>query len=280
MKLGVFDSGLGGLTIVRRLREQLPQADIVFYADQLHVPYGQRDPEDLYNLLRMNLAKLEAQGVDAIVMGCNTSCAIAAQYGMPKMSIPIFDLIEAGADAAFAVSSNRFGVVATPATVNSGAYRRALVIRDGASEVIELASPVLVPLIEQNASEGQLIGVVREIASHLGNSNAVILGCSHYPLIENLFVQALPFAAIIDPAVEQSLAVANYARQQGKETSGKGTFQAWSNADSNAFLNRVAQVGITQAPTIPPALLESWSAFLVAVAVVATALTPTRAHRA
>lgn len=250
MKLGVFDSGLGGLTIVRRLREQLPHADIVFYADQLHVPYGQRDPEDLYNLLRMNIATLEAQGVDAIVMGCNTSCAVAAQFGMPKASVPIFDLIEAGADAAFAVSSNRFGVVATPATVNSGAYRRALVVRDGASEVIEIASPALVSLIEQNAPEGQLIGAVREIAEHLKGSNSVILGCSHYPLIENLFIQALPLSAIIDPAVEQSLVAAKYARERGLENSGKGTFQAWSNADSNAFLRRIAEIGITQEPTV------------------------------
>ena len=250
MKLGVFDSGLGGLTIVRRLREQLPQADILFYADELHLPYGQRDPEDLFNLLRMNIATLEAQHVDAIVMGCNTSCAIASQFGMPKASVPIFDLIEAGADAAFAVSVNSFGVVATPATVGTGAYRRALVIRDGASQVIELALPSLVPMIEQQAPKDELRGVVREIAEHLKGSSAVILGCSHYPLIEDLFIEALPMSAIIDPAVEQALAVLNYARQQGKTTSGSGTFQAWSNANTERFLDRIAKLGITEKPAV------------------------------
>jgi glutamate racemase len=246
MKLGVFDSGLGGLTVVRRLRERLPQADIIFFADQLHVPYGQRDPEDLYNLLRNHLAMLEAQGVDAIVMGCNTSCGVASQFGMPQTSVPVFDLIQAGANAAFAVTVNRFGVIATPATVNSGAYRRALMVRDGASEVIEIASPSLVSLIEQNAPESQLLGAVREIADCVKDCQAIILGCSHYPLIEKFFIQALPLAAIIDPAVEQALAVANWARQQGKEHEGSGSFNVWTNGDSNAFLRRVAQVGITQ----------------------------------
>jgi glutamate racemase len=250
MRLGVFDSGLGGLTVVRRLRERLPQADILFFADQLHLPYGERDPEELYNLLRINLATLEAQGVEAIVMGCNTSCGIAAQFGMPRLSVPVFDLIEAGANAAFAVCVNRFGVIATPATVSGGAYRRALMVRDGASEVIEIASPALVPLIERNAPESKLLAAVREIADCVKDCQAIILGCSHYPLIEKFFIQALPLAAIIDPAVEQSLVVANWARRQGREREGVGRFQAWSNGDLEAFFRRVAQVGITQEPSL------------------------------
>ncbi len=246
MKLGVFDSGLGGLTVVRHLREQLPQADILFYADQLHVPYGLRDQEELYGFLCNNIATLEAQGVDAIVVGCNTSCAIATKFGMPKASVPIFDLVEAGANAAFAVASNRFGVAATPVTVNTGAYRRALMVRDAASEVIEIASPVLAGLIEQQAPAAQLRAAVQEIADLLRPCNAVILGCSHYALIEELFSEALPYAAIIDPAREQALAVANYAREQGKQTSGGASFVAWTNADTRAFIDKVNQLGLTQ----------------------------------
>ena len=81
--IGLFDSGLGGLTVLARVRERMPSADIVFFADQANVPYGDRTHAELLKLLQANLARLDARGVDAIVMGCNTSCAVAERYGWP-----------------------------------------------------------------------------------------------------------------------------------------------------------------------------------------------------
>ena len=97
--IGLFDSGLGGLTVVKRVRERLPNADLVFFADQAHVPYGDRTHEDLLRLLRNNLAWLDEQGVEAIAMACNTSCAIAERYGWPETRATVLDLIDSAATA-------------------------------------------------------------------------------------------------------------------------------------------------------------------------------------
>ena len=98
--IGLFDSGLGGLTVIKRIRERLPHADIVFFADQANVPYGDRDAEELHGLLAANLARLDDFGADAIVMACNTSCAIAERYGWPSTRAPVLDLIDSAATAA------------------------------------------------------------------------------------------------------------------------------------------------------------------------------------
>jgi glutamate racemase len=146
--IGIFDSGLGGLSVVRRVRERWPQHDLLFFADQAHVPYGERTPDDLARLLRENIAWLNAAGVSSIVMGCNTSCAIAQQSGWPESEAPILDLIESAGIAVERSGAKRVGVVATTATVTSGAYTRTIQLRIPGVEVVEIAAPALVPLVE------------------------------------------------------------------------------------------------------------------------------------
>ena len=152
--IGLFDSGLGGLTVIRRLRERLPNADIVYFADQAHVPYGDREPEELFELLVANLGWLDAQGVDAIVMACNTSCAIAQRYGWPSTRSPVFDIIDSAATAVQRAGYRRVGVVATAATVDAGSYGRTLRAAVPGAEVWEVAAPALVPMIEAGRLTG------------------------------------------------------------------------------------------------------------------------------
>jgi glutamate racemase len=203
--IGLFDSGLGGLTVVRRVRERLPSEDLLFFADQAHVPYGGRQPEELHALLRENLAWLDERGVRAIVMGCNTSCAIAERYGWPSTLAPILDLIDSAATAVQRAGYRRIGVVATAATVASGSYGRSLRAAVPGAEVWEIAAPALVPLVEAGEDGARARAAVDEVCAKLPRDlDAVVYGCTHYPMLAQHFRRALDDAALIDPADMQA----------------------------------------------------------------------------
>jgi glutamate racemase len=214
--IGVFDSGLGGLTVVRRIRERLPESDIVFLADQAHVPYGDRANDDLYRLLDANLAWLDGHGAEAIVMGCNTSCAIADAFGWPTTRAEVFDLIDSATIALQHVGAKRIGVVATAATVRSGAYGRRIRNAIHESEVWEVAAPALVPLVEAGKTDtAEAQEAVDAVCAHLPPGlDAVVLACTHYPLLDASFAHALGDRVLrIDPAFVQAQRVADYVER-------------------------------------------------------------------
>ena len=206
--IGLFDSGLGGLTVLARVRERMPMVDVLFFADQAHVPYGDRTHAEL-STLRANLARCDDDGVDAIVMACNTSCAVAERYGWPQTRVPIVDLIES---AAIAVAQERFariGIVATAATVGAGSYGRTIRARIPGVDVVEVAAPALVPLVEAGKIAGdEARAAVAEVVPHLPlDLDAVVLGCTHYPMLEPHFRAVLgDGVALVDPAVVQAQA--------------------------------------------------------------------------
>lgn len=205
--LGLFDSGLGGLTVVRRVRELLPDQTLLFLADQAHVPYGDRRPEDLHRLLVRNVRWLDEQGADAIVMACNTSCAIAAEYGYPPLRAPILDLIESAAIVVRDAGYARIGILATAATVRTGAYTKKIHAIAPSVRVDEIAAPALVPLVEAGVIEGEIpAAAVAEVCARLPRDlDAVILACTHYPVLDAHFARVLGVGvARIDPAFEQA----------------------------------------------------------------------------
>jgi glutamate racemase len=209
--IGIFDSGLGGLTVVHRVRERLPKADILYYADQAHVPYGDRSPDDLLGLLRHNLKWIVDRGVDAVVMGCNTSCAIADVYGWPSLSTPILDLIDSAAAAVQRAGVKRVGVIATSATARSGAYARRIQATIAGALVHEVGASALVPLVEAGSTEGEEArrAVTAVCAQLPSDVEAVVLACTHYPILDAHFAAALGEHVLrIDPAIEQARRVA------------------------------------------------------------------------
>jgi glutamate racemase len=209
--IGVYDSGLGGLTVLAALRAAGIGDDVVYFADQAHVPYGERTDADLHGLLTANLAWLAEHGVDLVVMGCNTSCAVAAKLGWPeqRFALPIQDLIVNGARAFAGATYRRVAVVATPATVRSHAYARALAAQAPHIEVVEIAAPALVPLVEAGESESAAAAAaVRDVVAEFPSGvDALVYGCTHYPLLDAHFAALLPNVARIDPAAEQARAV-------------------------------------------------------------------------
>jgi glutamate racemase len=239
--IGLFDSGLGGLTVLARVRERMPSIDVVFFADQANVPYGDRTHAELLELVAANLALLDARGVDAIVTACNTSCAVAERYGWPPSRVPIVDLIESAAIAVQRGGFRRVGVVATAATVGAGSYGRTIRGRVGGIDVVEVPAPALVPLVEAGVSEGsEARAAVAEVCSHLPHDlDALVFGCTHYPVLERHFRDVLTDGVtLIDPAITQAERAAELL---GDRAEGSGTTQYLTSGDEAAFLRNVAR---------------------------------------
>jgi len=207
--LGLYDSGLGGLTVLRALRAAGVTQDIIYFADQAHVPYGDRTDDDLHGLLAANLAFLETHAIDAVVMACNTSCAVASRMGWPKTCFAILDLIENAAKNPANVAFSNIAVFGTAATVRSGAYGRAIRATSASTSVLEIAAPKLVPLVEAGkADSAEAAEAVREVCRALPPSvDAIVYGCTHYPMLDAAFRAVLgEKIAIIDPAQTQAAA--------------------------------------------------------------------------
>ena len=233
--IGVFDSGLGGLTVVRRLREVLPQHDIFFFSDQAHVPYGDRRETELLELLAQNIAVLEERGVQAIVAACNTSCAVADKFGWPRAGVPVLDLIESAAIAVQQSGAKRIGVVATAATARSGSYARHIQARVPDAHVTEVAAPALVPLVEAGKTEGEEAArAVQEACAALQDAEAIVLGCTHYPLLIEHFRNCAAGREVIDPAIVQAQRAALLAGDYSI-AAGSGRLDCMTNGDTVQF---------------------------------------------
>ncbi|MGA9417671.1 MAG: glutamate racemase [Candidatus Cybelea sp.] len=246
--IGVFDSGLGGLTVLARVRERLSAVDVLYYADQAHVPYGDRTHADLLRLLRANLARFDEYGVDALVMACNTSCAIAERYGWPDSRAPVIDLIESAAIAVERGGFRRVGIVATAATVGAGSYGRTLRARIEGIDVVEVPAPRLVPLVEAGAIEGaDPRAAVTEVCSHLPlDLDALVFGCTHYPVLESHFRAVLgDDTAFVDPAIVQAERV---AKLLGDRATGRGETIYVTSGDEASFRASVARVMADRLP--------------------------------
>ncbi|HET7583278.1 MAG TPA: glutamate racemase [Gemmatimonadaceae bacterium] len=205
--IGVFDSGIGGLTVVRALVHELPREGIVYFGDTARVPYGPKSPDTVRRYSREITQLLLARGVKLIVVACNTATAHALTALRDELPVPVVGVVQPGARAAVRAStSGRIGVIGTAGTVASGAYERA--IREGAPDatVISQACPLFVPLVEEGWLDGPAVELIaREYLAPLRERtvDALVLGCTHYPLLAPVVARAMgPGVALIDSAVE------------------------------------------------------------------------------
>ncbi len=202
--IGVFDSGVGGLTVLSELYRQLPQESILYFADTARLPYGTRSPAEIIQFVREILTWMVQQEVKMVVMACNTSNALALETISTEFSLPILGLILPGARAAVSLGK-RIGVIATPATAASQAYRRAMREVDATVQVWQVGCPEFVPLIEQNRiSDPYTYEVARSYLQPLleQNIDTLVYGCTHYPLLDPVIRQLLPKSVhVVNPAV-------------------------------------------------------------------------------
>jgi glutamate racemase len=202
-RIGLFDSGVGGLTVLREMYRQMPTESLLYFADSARFPYGTRSPEEILQFVREILDWMCSQEVKMVIMACNTSSALALEIVRKEYDIPILGVILSGAKAAVK-HGQRIGVIATPATAKSHAYRQAIQEINPQSEVWEIPCPEFVHLIEQNllytdytqqVAQKYLTPLIRK------NIDTLIYGCTHYRHLDKTIRNLLPNSVkIIDPA--------------------------------------------------------------------------------
>ena len=211
--IGVFDSGIGGLTVVRELVRQLPHESLIYFGDTARVPYGNKSPATVRRYADEVRAFLEQRGVKMIVVACNTASAHALEDLQRAAAVRVEGVIEPGARAAVgATRSGRIGVIGTAGTVKSGAYARAIKRLAPESTVIEQSCPLLVPLVEEGWLDRPVTRLVaEEYLAPLKRQgiDTLVLGCTHYPLLKPLLGEVMGQGiALIDSAEETAAAVA------------------------------------------------------------------------
>ena len=217
--IGVFDSGFGGLTVLKALLEVIPAADYIYFGDTARLPYGAKSVETVGRYAVEAAHYLESHGAQMLVIACNTATALALDRITAAAHVPVVGVVEPGAEAAAATTKNkRIVVIGTEATVGSHAYRKALEVRG--LQAREKACPLLVPLVEEGWVEHSITEQVARIylaeafSDGFHDADVLVLGCTHYPLIKAVLQRTAPaHVKIVDSAESTAHAVASHLAQ-------------------------------------------------------------------
>ena len=238
--IGVFDSGFGGLTVLRELLRVLPTADYLYFGDTAHLPYGAKSVRTVAKYASASAQFLEQQGAELLVIACNTASALALDEICQSVSIPVIGVIEPGAQKAQEISkTKKVAVIATEATVGSHAYQKALQRRG--IEGIEKACPLFVPLIE----EGWVEHPVTEQVAHIyiddifkngaRGADVLVLACTHYPLIRPLLRRVAPSAVQIVDSAESTAAKVLECMDGSTRLQGSGSLRCFTTDSVEKF---------------------------------------------
>ena len=236
--IGVFDSGVGGLTVVREIMRNLPDERIVYFGDTARVPYGSKSKNTVIRYSRQIVHFLETQQVKAIVIACNTASALALDTIEKEIDLPIIGVVKPGAQMAVETTQNkRVGVIATESTIQSGLYQQLITEADPAITVYGKPCPLFVPLVENGrVHRGDVVieTVVKEYLTPLKDAgvDTLILGCTHYPLLEEVISDYMgPDVTLIDSGAE----AANLASTQFNPNDGPGGTRYYVSDDPAGF---------------------------------------------
>ena len=206
MRIGLFDSGVGGFTVLKKVVELCPNNSFIYLADTARLPYGVKTSNEIIQIAEEISSWFRQQNIDSFLVACNTTNAIALDVIKNKLDVPVFDLIESVSST---IKESRVGVLATPSTVKTNAYTNAILKFNPKTFVIEQSCPEFVPMIEMdNINSNEIIDIAIGYLQPLLKQKieSLILGCSHYPLITPLLTQLLPSSVkLIDPAEALSL---------------------------------------------------------------------------
>ncbi len=205
--VGVFDSGLGGLTVVRELLRQMPNEDIVYFGDTARVPYGTKSPQAIINFSKENVRFLIKHKVKIIVVACNSSSSFAIAQLKKEFSLPVIGVIKPGAcKAALTTKNNKVGIIATSATIQSEKYATMIKKINPRIKVMSQSCPLFVPLVEEGWFDRQVTyDIAQEYLKGLKKQgvDVVILGCTHYPILKKVIQDIMgPNVTLIDSAQE------------------------------------------------------------------------------
>lgn len=232
--IGVFDSGIGGLTVVRELVRRLPGEDIVYFGDTARLPYGTKSPETVMRFSRQNLEFLKAKNVKLIVVACNTASSVALPALEEEEEIPVIGVLLPGARAAARATKNkRVGVIGTTATIRSNAYEEALKEMEPEIEIWPLPCPLFVPLAEEGWLDNEIAYLTAksylEPLADFG-ADTLVLGCTHYPLLKEVIGKVVGDGVVlVDSAQETAAEVEEVLdrRDLRKDSGTAGTIQVY-----------------------------------------------------
>jgi glutamate racemase len=240
--IGVFDSGLGGLTVAHAIMRQLPAESLIYFGDTARVPYGPKSPDTVRRYSHEIAAYLLDQGVKAIVVACNTATAHALPMLQDELDVPVIGVVEPGARAAVrATRSGRIGVIATAGTIRSGAYVRAIQAEAPNVQVVARACPLFVPLVEEGWTDREATwSVARDYLAPFSHDgvDTLVLGCTHYPLLKPVIGEIVGRdVRLIDSAEEAALDTRRMLAEHSLSAeSGEGTYRFVASDDQQQFL--------------------------------------------
>lgn len=205
--IGVFDSGLGGLTAVKQIMRELPNEDIIYFGDTGRVPYGTRSPETILKYTRGDIRFLNSFGVKIIVIACGTASSVALPRIKDEFDTPIVGVVESAVHTAVRATENKkIGIIGTPGTIKSGSYERLIKTYDGEIRTFTQACPLFVPLVENGHFDTEMACLaVDEYLSGIRNAgvDTLIMGCTHYPLLKKTIAEYMGEGVkLIDPGAE------------------------------------------------------------------------------
>lgn len=216
--IGVFDSGLGGLTVVKELMRQLPSEDIIYFGDTARVPYGTKSKKAIIGFSKENTKILLKHKVKIVVVACNSSSSYALEDLKKEFRVPIIGVIRAGAEKAAALTkNNKVGIIATSATIKSGQYVKAVKKYNRNVKVFSKACPLFVPLVEEGWLNKQVtLNIAKEYLRSLKKAgiDSLVLGCTHYPLLKNTLHKVMGRnVLLVDSAKEIALEVKRHLNE-------------------------------------------------------------------
>jgi glutamate racemase len=244
--VGIFDSGVGGLTVCKAIRDILPAEHIIYYGDTARFPYGTRSIETVIRYSREITEYLKTRNVKMIVIACNTASAVALDVLKKENSIPIIGVIEAGARAACnRLKGRKLGVIGTRATVKSESYVKAIKNIDPTIEVIQQHATLFVSLTEEGLIDDEVTRLVaKKYIQHIYDSDVrtLILGCTHFPLLKKAIHEIFPDLDLIDTGVEIALEVNSILREKNLENNGSNTDIELYASDISDTLQRLKEM--------------------------------------
>lgn len=232
-KIGIFDSGLGGLTILRSIAH-LPFEQIIYYADTANLPYGAKSEQQLQSISHTIVDFFMEHRVDAIIIACHTMSTIALEYLQHHFPYMIFmDVVHGVVHDALQITRGVVGIIATTATINNHGHKQKLLALNAHLSVVEQACPLLVPLLEAHASSADIDAALREYLLPLHHVDTLILGCTHYALLKKAITAILPSVHIISA----ENAIARHYKQafEGSDALTRAHIEYYSSGDSLYF---------------------------------------------
>jgi glutamate racemase len=252
--IGVFDSGIGGLTVVREMRRLLPEEDILYFGDTARLPYGSKSPELIKRYALEDASFLYERGVKIIVVACHSASSWALAEIKSSFPVPVVGVVEPGAKAALrATKKGKIGVIGTRATISSGSYERALKEKNKRVEIVAQPTPLFVPLVEEGFLNHQATRLICQEYLKVffpEGIDTLLLGCTHYPLLKPLMEKLLPKKVkIIDASFETASEVERILRENNlRKKRGKGFLKIYL-SDITPEFEKVAERFLGERPS-------------------------------